>query len=148
MTEKDLEDVLEIRDALDGLAVECACRRMTEEDFAELEKAMGAFIEATRTGEVRAIVEADEEYHNVIYKGTKNPKLMNIVANIKEQMYRYRYEYIKVNDDFSHIIEEHSKILDGLRRGDEKFVKEIMHTHLDNQISGVKSLIRRQNGQE
>ncbi len=148
MTEKDLEDVLEIRDALDGLAVECACSRMTEDDFKALEHAMEVFLDATKHGEVRAIVEADEEFHNVIYKSTKNPKLMNIVANIKEQMYRYRYEYIKGNNDFSHIVDEHEKILDGLRRQDVKFVKEIMHTHLDNQISGVKDLIRRQNGQE
>ena len=145
MTEKDLEDVLEIRDALDGLAVECACLRMTEKDFVNLEHAMEVFQKAVDKGEVRSIVEADEAFHNVIYEATGNPKLITIISNLKEQMYRYRYEYIKCDSDYSKIVEEHSKIMDGLRRSDIGYVKEIMHTHLDNQIDAVRGLIRRQN---
>ena len=37
MTEKDLQDVLEVRDALDALAVACACQRMTDEQFVDLD---------------------------------------------------------------------------------------------------------------
>jgi DNA-binding GntR family transcriptional regulator len=91
MTEKDLQDVLEIRDSLDELAVSMACKRMTVEQLDELREAMEHFKLATTTGEVRKIVEADEEFHNVIYRMANNPKLEVIVNNLKEQMYRYRY---------------------------------------------------------
>jgi DNA-binding GntR family transcriptional regulator len=66
MTEKDLQDVLEVRDALDALAVVCACERMTDAQFVELKEAMKAFELATRTDDVRKIVEADEAFHDVI----------------------------------------------------------------------------------
>ena len=148
MTEKDLEDVLEIRDALDELAVSDACNRMTEENYADLKRAMETFSEAAKTKDVRAIVEADEEFHNVIYRAANNPKLENIIRNLKEQMYRYRYEYVKGDADFLQLVNEHEQIVEGLREKDSVGVKAIMHTHLRNQVESVRGVIRRQNREE
>ncbi len=145
MTEKDLLDVLEIRDALDELAVSDACERMEEDDFVQLEKAMKDFAEVTKTNDVRAIVEADEAFHSVIYNATKNPKLGHIIKNLKEQMYRYRYEYVKQDKDYTDLVEDHSKILDGLKRKDVDYVKKVMHDHLQNQVDSVSRVIREQN---
>ncbi|MCR4732396.1 MAG: GntR family transcriptional regulator [Lachnospiraceae bacterium] len=148
MTEKDLEDVLEIRDALDELAVSDACNRMTEENYADLKRAMETFSEAAKTKDVRAIVEADEEFHNVIYRAANNPKLENIIRNLKEQMYRYRYEYVKGDADFLQLVNEHEQIVEGLREKDSVGVKAIMHTHLRNQVESVRGVIRRQNQED
>ena len=43
ITEKNLRDVLEVRRALDALAVELACERITEDELAELKKACENF---------------------------------------------------------------------------------------------------------
>lgn len=145
MTEKDLMDVLEIRDALDKLAVTDACERMTPDHFRELEGAMNNFIEVTKTRDVRAIVEADEEFHNVIYKATNNPKLWHIISNLKEQMYRYRYEYVKQDKDYSDLVEDHQRIIEGLKKKDIKYVQSVMHDHLENQVKSVRKVIREQN---
>lgn len=145
MTEKDLLDVLEIRDALDQLAVADACERMTDEHFRELEESVKSFIEVTKTKDVRAIVTADEDFHNLIYEATNNPKLQQITRNLKEQMYRYRYEYVKQDKDYSDLISDHTKIIDGLRRKDVEYVKSVMHEHLQNQVNSVKKVIREQN---
>ncbi|MQN02312.1 MAG: GntR family transcriptional regulator [Lachnospiraceae bacterium] len=145
MTEKDLLDVLEIRDALDELAVTDACNRMDEQDFKDLEKAMNDFVVVTKSDDVRAIVEADENFHNVIYRATKNPKLWHIIKNLKEQMYRYRYEYVKQDKDYSDLIEDHQKIVEGLKRKDVDYVKSVMHSHLQNQVDSVSRVIREQN---
>lgn len=116
MTEKDLQDVLEIRDALDELAVSMACQRMTLELLLELKESMKDFEIATRSGDVRKIVEADEAFHNVIYRMADNPKLETIVNNMREQTYRYRYEYVKGNSTYNQLIDEHAKIIAGLRK--------------------------------
>ena len=144
LSEKDLIDVLEIRDALDELAVKSTCGKMQEKDFDELQEALEAFEKETRGGDVRTIVEADEAFHNIIYRATDNPRLMTLVQNLKEQMYRYRYEYIKDNADYDTLIAEHNAILDGLRRKDEEYVRTVMHTHLKNQMDGVRDVIRQQ----
>lgn len=144
MTEKDLQDVMEIRDALDELAVVCACSRMNQEQFVELKTAMKSFESAVKAGDVRTIVEADEAFHDVIYKMTHNPKLENIVNNIREQMYRYRYEYVKDHSIYDKLIAEHNAIIEGLQKQDVEYLKEIMHTHLENQVDAVRTVIREQ----
>ena len=144
MTEKDLQDVLEVRDALDALAVVCACERMTDAQFVELKEAMKAFEEATKTDDVRHIVEADEAFHDVIYAAAANPKLENIINSAREQMYRYRYEYVKNPTVYAQLISEHKKIIEGFDRRDVDYLKEIMHTHLSNQINAVREVIREQ----
>lgn len=143
MSEKDLMDVLEIRDALDELAAARACEHMSSEMFGELEEAMNGFEEAIREGDVRTIVEADEAFHNVIYRSADNPRLMTIIHNLKEQMYRYRYEYIKDEAVYDTLVDEHRAIVDGLKRGDREYVQKMMHTHLKNQVNGVRDIIRR-----
>ena len=144
MTEKDLQDVLEIRDALDELAVSMAAERMTPEQLLELKDSMKDFEIATRSGDVRRIVEADESFHNVIYRMANNPKLENIVNNMREQTYRYRYEYVKGNSTYHQLVEEHAKIIDGFEKKDTDYVKEIMHQHLENQIEAVRVVIQEQ----
>ncbi len=144
MTEKDLQDVLEIRDALDELAVRMACQRLTEEQLVELKSAMKDFEIATKSKDARKICEADENFHNVIYRMADNPKLETIVNNLREQMYRYRYEYVKENSSYQKLIQEHTAIIEGFEKRDEEYVKEIMHTHLENQIEAVRRVIRGQ----
>ncbi|MCR4695403.1 MAG: GntR family transcriptional regulator [Pseudobutyrivibrio sp.] len=144
MTEKDLQDVLEVRDALDALAVVCACQRMTSAQIVKLKEAMKAFETATKTDDVRSIVETDEAFHDVIYAAADNPKLENIINSAREQMYRYRYEYVKNPAVYEQLISEHKAIIDGFERRDVDFLKNIMHVHLENQIEAVRVVIREQ----
>ncbi len=144
MTEKDLQDVLEVRDALDELAVTCAFERMTSEQFVQLKEAMNAFEVAIATDDVRQIVEADEAFHDVIYAAAANPKLENIINSAREQMYRYRYEYVKDASVYQQLVDEHKAIISGFEKKDLQYIKDIMHTHLNNQINAVRMVIREQ----
>ncbi len=148
MTEKDLEDVLEIREALDDLAVSTASKRVRDEDIERLSKIMVRFEKAVSQGGVREIAEADEEFHNEIYRIAGNPKLSVIVQNLKEQMYRYRYEYIKDKTDCQVLIKEHKNIIKGLKEGDVNYVRQAMQEHLNNQIEGVRTAIRSREKEE
>lgn len=144
MTEKDLQDVLEIRDALDELAAFSACKKITPEAIAELRETMTSFKEAAERGDVREVAMADEKFHSIIYKAADNPKLMVIIQNLKEQMYRYRYEYVKDNANYQRILEEHEAIIRGFEKKDSDYVKKMMHAHLENQVEAVRDVIRHQ----
>ena len=105
---------------------------------------MKAFETAVKSKDVREIVKTDEAFHDVIYKITENPKLTNIISNLREQMYRYRYEYVKDNANYKQLIDEHNQILEGLKNHDKDYVKKVMHTHLKNQVAGVREVIQNQ----
>lgn len=144
MTEKDMEDVLQVRDALDELAASIACEQITAEELEELRRTMREFEESTKTGDVKRIAEVDVKFHDIIYKATRNPKLENILNNLREQMYRYRVEYLKDEKNFPTLIKEHSEIVDGLTQKNKEQVITAMHKHVENQANAVKEVIREQ----
>ncbi len=144
MTEKDMEDVLQIREVLDELAASIACEQMTREQLETLKTTMREFEEFTKTGNVKKIAEADVKFHDVIYQATGNPKLVNMLNNLREQMYRYRIEYLKDEKNYPVLIREHSQIVEGLITKDKEKVTAAMHHHVRNQVLAVKEIIREQ----
>ena len=98
ISEKSLREVLEVRRSLEELAIELACQKITDEQIGELEAAEAVFAEAVQKGDPMTIAESDESYHDVIYQATENGRLVQILNNLREQMYRYRLEYIKDAD--------------------------------------------------
>ena len=61
------------------------------------------------------MAESDEAFHDVIYLSTGNDKLVQMLNNLREQMYRYRLEYIKDADKRQVLMVEHEHILNALR---------------------------------
>ena len=115
ISEKSLREVLEVRRSLEELATELACQRMEKEDLEKLEKAQEAFRKAIHNGDFMEIAETDEHYHDVIYQGTGNIRLVQILNNLQEQMYRYRLEYIKDIAKHQILLVEHDHILQALK---------------------------------
>ena len=144
MTEKDMEDSLEIRAALDELAVQLACDAITEEQLQQLKVAMRGVEEAIRIGDIKKIAEADVVFHDVIYKATGNEKLVGILNNLREQVYRYRVEYLKDDKSYPILIKEHEELYEGIVKKDKAYVSEVMKKHVQNQADAVKSIIREQ----
>ena len=144
MTLKDMEDVLEIREALDELAVRIACQKISDEQLKQLEDMKELFEKSTQTGNVKKIAEADVTFHDVIYEATGNPKLVTLLNNLREQVYRYRVEYIKDPKNYPTLIAEHEAILESLKNRDVKNAVEAMHVHVANQAEAVKTVIQEQ----
>ena len=144
MTEKDMEDVLKIRQALDELAVSLACEKITEEQLAQLRTAMQDFAESTQKKDIRKVAQADVDFHDVIYRAADNPKLMSILNHLREQMYRYRVEYLKDERTYPTLIAEHQEIYENLSRRNKATVIQAMGRHVMNQEKVVKEIIREQ----
>ena len=133
ISEKSLREVLEVRRSLEELAIELACQRITPEELTALEEAENRFARAVEDGEVMAIAESDENYHELIYQATANDRLVQILNNLREQMYRYRLEYIKDEDRRQILVVEHEHILRAVRRRDIADAKSAVREHIDNQ---------------
>ena len=145
MTEKDMEDVLQIREALDELAAKIACEQISEEQLEELVATMHEFEESTKTDNVKKIAEADVKFHDIIYQSTGNPKLVNMLNNLREQMYRYRLEYIKDKTTHERLVQEHNRIIDAMQLGNVKEAKAAIKLHVENQEENILKSIKIKN---
>ncbi|MBQ7360268.1 MAG: GntR family transcriptional regulator [Lachnospiraceae bacterium] len=144
ITEKSLQDVLEVRRALDALSVELACDRITEEDLEQLEKACKTFEETIEGKDLKKIAQADVALHDIIVKATGNTRLVQMVNNLSEQMYRYRFEYIKDESNHQRLVEEHRVIFECLKRKDKETASQTAKLHIDNQEASVMAQIKRE----
>lgn len=133
ITEKNLKDVLEVRRALDTLAVQLACERMDEETKKELREACDGFAKVVKSNNTKEITEADVHFHDVILKSTGNERLIQIVNNLAEQMYRYRLEYIKDSSYHNRLVQEHETIYQAIMNQEPDKAAEAVVVHIDNQ---------------
>lgn len=142
ITEKSLRDVLEVRKALEELAAELACQRMSEEEIVEAEKQLEEFQKVVSGDDLTRIAEMDVEFHELIYMGTKNERLIQMLNNLREQMYRYRMEYIKDKDKRGTLAEEHAEIISRIKHHDVDGARDASRKHIDNQESAVSKKIK------
>lgn len=141
ISEKSLKDVLEVRRSLEELAIELACQRISDTDMEDMDAAQAAFRDAIAKGDAMEIAETDEAYHDVIYNCTRNSRLVQILNNLREQMYRFRLEYIKDEDKRQILLIEHEKILKALRSRHVAEARAAVREHIDNQeITVLKKL--------
>ena len=69
---------------------------------------------------------------------------MVLLNNLREQIYRYRVEYLKDEKNYPRLIEEHRQIMQGLKERNEQYVVEMTKKHMDNQAVAVRNIIRQQ----
>jgi len=144
ITEKNMSDVLEVRLALDELAVGLACERITDEEIEELLQACASFETAIESADVRTIAAADINFHDTILRASKNERLTQLVNNLAEQIYRYRYEYIKDSSGWQSLITEHRIITDAIVKKDSKLAVQANHMHIKNQENSILRQLRKE----
>lgn len=142
ITSKNLRDVLEIRRALEELAIGLACERMTDEQLAELDEVGNRIKTNIETADASDIADMDETFHTLIYESTNNPRLVNILANLREQMYRYRLVYIQDKEKREKVCIEHDCIMKALHERKMDECKAAVRTHIDNQEKAILASIR------
>lgn len=150
ITEKDLQDVLEVRESLEILATELACERITAEEIETLKVKNDEFREAVegKTADFSELAELDVAFHDVIFNASKNSRLIQILNNLREQMYRYRLEYLKNAEYYDRLVNEHNQITEGVSKKDKQLVQKTMDKHIRHQRDAVIALIRQQEAEQ
>jgi DNA-binding GntR family transcriptional regulator len=141
ITEKDLNDVLEVRCALEELAVELACKKISKEQIAQLENTLEEFKEVIKGNNLTEMAEMDEKFHMMIFEATGNARLIQILNNLREQMYRYRVEYLKDKEVYGKLVEEHESIAKNIIESNIELAKKDVKDHIYNQAMTISKNI-------
>ena len=142
ITEKDLRDVLEVRRTLEMMAVEVACDRISAGELDLLHQAGINFQKDRECGDLVQLAKDDMAFHEIIYGATGNQRLITILNNLREQMYRYRMEYLKDTSSYERLDAEHSRIYQSICQRDKETAREAIREHIDNQEATIIQAIR------
>lgn len=142
ITEKDLKDVLEVRTSLEVLATELACERIRSEDLERLKQAEAEFEKSILNDDVTSLAEKDVAFHDIIFTATGNERLMQILNNLREQIYRYRVEYLKDVSSRKRLVREHREIRSAIEKRDVAAARMLIAEHINNQELAVVKIIQ------
>ena len=147
VSKKDLNDVLEVRIALENVAIEKACDRMSEEEMSRLWLAAKEFEHTIAEGNLVKLAEADVAFHEIIYQASDNKRLIQVLNNMREQIYRYRVEYLKEGETRDILVKEHEELTKAIRDRDVERAKKLSYQHIENQRTAIMRSIEAENAE-
>lgn len=127
---KDMTDVLEVRQYLEGMATGMAALKITEEEKRELLKATEAYSKAVESEDTDEIIHCDELFHKLIVDCSGNKTLIQMISQVQELALRFRYIYY---DDFSRYRNqplEHKEIIEAIMSGDSEKARHAADAHI------------------
>ena len=142
---KDIMDVLEVRSTLDGLASMLSAERITDEELKELKHIHTQFINYVEKDNLQGSIKKDVEFHDVIYRSSRNDKLIQIANNLREQVQRFRVIYIKDYSSTRELIKEHVEILESITRKDPELARKCAQMHILNQEETIIKAVKKSN---
>ena len=126
----DLEDMLIVREPLEGLATYLATQRMTDEQIEVIKGVNEEYEAALRDKDKEKMIQSDTHFHNLITQGSGNEYLINILLDLQEQVLRFRYIYFKSTKRAEEVVNEHRSILEALENRDAEAARAFCKEHI------------------
>jgi DNA-binding GntR family transcriptional regulator len=140
---KDIMDVLEVRSTLDGLASSLSALRITDEELKELKHVQSQFVNYVEKDNLQGSIKKDVEFHDIIYRSSRNEKLIQITNNLREQVHRFRVIYLKDYSSSRELIREHMDICEAIIGRDSEAAQKFAQKHIKNQEDTIIAAIKR-----
>ena len=115
---KDMLDVFEVREDMEGFVAKLAAQRITDEEKEELKAIAKEYEEAIeKADDKEMIIELDEKFHNFIVKCSGNETLSELVHYVQELSLRFRYLYYDDSSLYESTAEQHNRIMEAINSG-------------------------------
>ena len=134
---EDVQEVLQIRGVLEGLAARLATRMISEEEIKELEKYQKQMEYYTKKDDVLAFSEMDAEFHELILNVCGNNRLIQIRKNLSDQAHRYRIRSLSVPGRLKYSLKEHQEIVEELKRKNAEQADRLSQKHIENVLANI-----------
>lgn len=138
---KDIADVFEIRRALEGLAARLAAERATDEEVERLELALIQISEVAETDDLDGAVALDTDFHEELMRASHNPRLSQMVSNLREQIQRFRLTSLSHPGRVKLAVEEHRKVVDAIASHDAELAQNLAYEHIENAENSLMEVI-------
>lgn len=134
---KDIIDVLEVRENLEGLAASLYATKVKSEDIIRLKDATDNYSRAVAENNFNDILKYDAEFHQIITEACGNNTLIRMLKSLHDVILRYRHVYYGKFKTLERLSGEHETILNAIESGHSDQAKKCMKTH----ISNIKNII-------
>ncbi len=127
----DLQDIYEVRCAVEELAIRRVVRNMDEATLEELQQQLDRMRCFTEQKDYEKIVQANHEFHWMLYRKTGSRFIVRTMRTYQEYVTMARKETLKRNEDLEQIYQEHETLFQAIAAGDEEASVKAIRDHLE-----------------
>ena len=128
---KDMVDILEVRQSMEGLAAYYCAQRINDEQKEQLRDYALAFNEAVEEGVYEDMISYDTKFHHLIVECCDNDILVHMVEQLQELVLRFRYLYYSDFKRAEQMPAEHHEIFEAVASGDAERAREASALHIN-----------------
>jgi DNA-binding GntR family transcriptional regulator len=139
LNREDIEETFGIRSVLEGYAVRLATVKHEAGDLKRLDRKIDEFQRALDYKKMDLLPAINTEFHDLLYKLSKSPKLIAIINGLRDQIYRYREMILKESKFASTSNRDHKKMLKYIRERDAEGAEKLVRDHI---IRGQEMVLR------
>jgi DNA-binding GntR family transcriptional regulator len=142
ITPQDIDEVFPVMGALEAVAGEAACQKITEEGIAEIRAFHYQMALHHTRGERLEYFQLNQLIHEKILEAAENPTLTQVYKGLSGRIRRARYIANIPQNRWDQAMHEHEKILEVLVTRDGKKLGDLLKSHLLNKSEVVKRTVR------
>lgn len=134
ISDKDFEDIMLVREALEGVAARLATKKLNKERIKKLEKKIKEMENLTPEKKKISFSTISSEFHSMIVNFSENKKLINFHKNLYEQTNLFRYQLLYSEKRIKSGIIDHQKILEKMKNGQPDQASSLSQKHVRIQL--------------
>jgi DNA-binding GntR family transcriptional regulator len=131
ISESEVSELSGIRLALEDLALRWALEKDSGELMAGLRENVQRSQKLLEVGEVKAFIELDAQFHEIISKIADSKQLTEMTQSIRRHMLRYRIQSIYTAENVARAIAGHKAVLDAIADGDTRKAQKALQDHIE-----------------
>ena len=128
LTRDEIEEAFGIRCILESYAARLAAFKHKAEDLKPLDDKLKEYQACLNNGKLDELQRINTEFHDTLYALSQSPKLIKMIGDLKDQIYRFRKILLSDADMARAVDKDHQKMLEAMKARDldqvERFVKE------------------------
>ncbi|MDQ0339968.1 DNA-binding GntR family transcriptional regulator [Caldalkalibacillus uzonensis] len=128
---KDIEEIFDIRKALEKQAIETAIKRIPKQVLEELLANAETAEKAIDAGDFQTFFASDRHLHKTLVKYSNNQRLIKIMESLEAQIAWIGVIIAKTSERPRQANESHIQIIHALLDGDTKHAQHLMEKHIE-----------------
>jgi DNA-binding GntR family transcriptional regulator len=131
LTASDLAEMFEVMAELEGLCARLCARRMSPHELKKLRRLNKQCEQLGDSGQHDLFFEANNEFHEVIYNGSRNAFLCDESRKLRNRVNVYRRQITFQPRRMQRTVVEHWKIVEAIEAGNEETAHQLMREHVN-----------------
>ena len=142
VSKKDVEEIYQVREALEALAVRLATPVIPDEELEEMEALLASVGGEMERGDFEHHFQSDSQFHGLIVPYCGNEVLQQVLGTLTDRIYRVRaFSRSRADYHMRRSFQEHCLILEAIMERDVAKAERLMAEHIRNAGKRIADLV-------